>query len=380
MKIPFKPVALGAAVVPRMGKRAFTNDSTSQVIMASTGQIQVADFDGSSFKATLKATVDGAPTWVEFVEPNKLYAVDENGSDLRLYNLDLSGPKLSDQPIATGTGSSGVVHLEFNKDKTRLVGAGYGAGSIDIWNIENDQLTLIKTIASEGELGPVKPNQEAAHPHQANLDPSGRYFAVNDLGTDEILLIDSADDAWELGTPAKAPEGCGPRHGVFYPQGDDVTEATHYMVNCELSNQVIVYKLTYGENELSFEQTQAVSSFVDTAPEGAAGGEIALSSDNKNLYVSNRLTGGDSDNITRFQVQEDGTIKAVDSVSSGGQLPRMFSLGSQGEIFIGNQNGPNAAVALSTQEDGSIKEEPTATLPLSDFGGEGFGPAYIKQL
>jgi len=379
MKIPMKPVALGAAALPRRIPCPNNVTAGSQVLMATTGQIHIADFDGSSFTTTMNATVTGAPTWVEFLEPNKLYAVNENGEDLRLFNLDLSGPELS-EPVATATGSSGVVHLEFNQDKTRLVGSGYGAGTVDIWNIENDQFTLIKTIESTGELGPVKPNQEKPHPHQAVNDPSGRYFVVNDLGTDEILVIDSVDDAWEPRTPTKTAAGCGPRHGVFYPSGADVTEATHYMIICELSNDAVVYSVSYEDAGLSLTETQTISSFFGTKPQGAAGGEIALSKDNTVLYVSNRLTGGDSDNITGFQVDQDGSLTVVDEIPTGGLLPRMFSLGT-GHLFVGNQNGPDAAVAFELYEDGSLSKEPVASLPLADFGGaEFFGPAYIKQL
>lgn len=388
MKIPFKPVAIRAAasMPTTLGKRAFVNDSQPTVLMATTGQIQLATYDGSAFTNTMNATVTGAPTWVEFVEPNKLYAVDEWGTDMRLYHLELqgengTGPTLSPQPVASAQGSSGVVHLEFTQDKTRMVGAAYGSGSIDVWDTTGDQLKLITTIKSEGEPGPVKPNQETAHPHQAVLEPSGRYFAVNDLGTDEILVIDSADDAWEVVNTVPTPAGCGPRHGVFYGASAEASEATHYLVVCELSNTVISYALTYEDASLAFTEAGQASTFAGEAPEGAAAGELALASDNTNLYASNRLTGGKSDSIARFTVT-DGVPTLVDEKSTHGTLPRMFSLStSEDEIFIGNQNGPEAVVALKRTADGEVADSPAASLPLSEFGGaEGFGPAYIKQI
>lgn len=387
MKIPFKPVAIRvAANMPTtLGKRAFVNDTLPTVLMATTGQIQLATYDGAAFTNTLNATVTGAPTWVEFVEPNKLYAVDEWGADLRLYHLELqgangTGPALSAEPVALAEGSTGVVHLAFNQDQTRMVGSAYGNGTVDVWDTTGDQLTLLKTIQSTGELGPVKPNQETAHPHQAVLDPSGRFFAVNDLGTDEILIIDSADDAFEHVSSVSTPAGCGPRHGVFHSSSAEATEATHYLVLCELSNTVISYALTYSDTDLAFEEAGQASTFVDQVPEGAAAGELAIAPDNINLYASNRLTGGETDTIARFHIT-DGVPTLMDEKSTHGALPRMFSLSTSGdEIFLGNQNGPDAVVALKRTADGTVEDAPAASLPLSNFGGEGFGPAYIKQI
>lgn len=37
--------------------------------------------------------------------------------------------------VQEAAGSSGVVSLAFNKDQTVLVGAGYGEGRIDVWNV-----------------------------------------------------------------------------------------------------------------------------------------------------------------------------------------------------------------------------------------------------
>lgn len=48
--------------------------------------------------------------------------------------------------VQEATGSSGVVSLAFNKDQTVLVGAAYGEGQVDVWNVS----------ASDGnlEVGP----------------------------------------------------------------------------------------------------------------------------------------------------------------------------------------------------------------------------------
>lgn len=380
MRLPIKPVALGASAIAR--RQCNESAAASTILMTTTGTILLADYDGSSFTTTLNASISGAPTWVEFVEPNLLYAVDEWDVGLRLFHLDIAadGSAALSEPVAQASGSAGVVHLEFNQDKTRLVGSAYGGGSIDVWDVSDGQLNLIKTIPSDGELGPVTPNQAAPHPHEAVLEPSGRYFAVNDLGTDEILVLDSQDDAFDVRTINVEPAGCGPRHGVFYPS--DAAEATHYFLVCELANLVVVYALNYAPDGLDFVKVQTVSTFTSgTAPQGAAAGEIVLAPNNKDLYVSNRLVGGASDTLAHFQVSDDVSLTLAAEVPSGGVLPRMFSLSQDAtELFVGNQNGPLGVAAFDINDDGSLAAEPKASVDVSLFGGKGFGPPYIKQI
>lgn len=94
--------------------------------------------------------------------------------------------------VQNATGSSGVVFLEFNSDATRMLGASFGEGQIDVWDVSaaDGTMSLMKQIVSNDTLGPNKARQDSPHPHQALLDNSGRFFVVNDLGTDTILVRD----------------------------------------------------------------------------------------------------------------------------------------------------------------------------------------------
>lgn len=357
----------------------------ARLLLGSNGHILIADYDGAnnSLNITLNETVTGTPSWMAFASPDRLFAVDELSNTLRLFKLDLETNKLDLQ--AEKNGSAGVVHLEFNHDKTRMVGAAYGNGTVDVWNTET--LELIKTIKSEGNLGPNTERQDAAHPHQANLDPSGRYFAVNDLGTDSVLVIDSKDDAFEVVTRVQlSPGGCGPRHGVFFPRGNNA-KATHYMVACEMTNVVQVFALEYAtQGGIKFTLTQTISTFgpYAAAPEGAAVGEMVLAPNNEDLYVSNRLTGDEEDNVAHFKIVNGATtLRFVDTVPSGGVGPRMMSLADDGSVlFAANQvKGRDALVALKRKCDGSLEEKPLASLDMGVFGSEeGAGPQFVQQI
>ncbi|KAJ3453476.1 hypothetical protein MRS44_017723 [Fusarium solani] len=166
--------------------------------------------------------VPGTPLWMAFIPPNILYGADESSTTLHVFEPDLQINIL--ELKGEEQASSSVVHLQFNPNKTRLVGSAYRAGTIDVWdteNTENHNLNLLKTIRSPGKLGPSKAWQGAPHP--------------NDLGTDSIITIDSQDDAYETEDNIyTGPSGCGSRHGVFYPQCAD--KATHYIIICEISH------------------------------------------------------------------------------------------------------------------------------------------------
>ncbi|KAK7219352.1 hypothetical protein V2G26_007355 [Clonostachys chloroleuca] len=380
MKILYSAISAGALAACSLSDRSCGSHglSSHQVLMTTTGNVFLANYDGSKFDITLKADVTGAPTWVQYIEPNKLFAVNENGNDLHILNLEC-GSTYSLTPAINATGSSGVVHLGFNKDNTRLVSAAYGNGTVDVWDISSDRLKLIKTIPAPGNSGPRSPNQDTSHPHQANLDPSGRYFAINDLGFDNIMILDTQDDKYDIiqNIPTKA--GCGPRHGVWYPS--NTNKATHYIVICEISNEIIVNQISYSAAGVTVHQSQIISSFISgTAPKGAAAGGIVLHPNQKDLYITNRLTGGKSDTLAHFRI-DGGFLTSIKENPTSGVLPRMLSISKSGkEIFLGNQDGPAAAVAFGINEDGSIDATPKATLDLSVFGEKGSGPPYIAEI
>ncbi|KAK4067331.1 uncharacterized protein Triagg1_7774 [Trichoderma aggressivum f. europaeum] len=359
--------------------------SSAKVVYANSGHIYLASYDGTKFTTTANTSFRNTdPSWLAYVAPSSLYAVNDIASNTFLYNIDVNGNTV--KSVTNKQGSGGVVHLEVNKANTRMLGAGYGSGKIDVWNIENGGLTLIKSIQSPGPVGP-NPNQDAPHPHQTVNDPTGRFFVANDLGTDSILVIDSQNDAFNIVNKfSVVPAGSGPRHGVFFPFG--AAQATHYFLLCELGNVLIAYKVTYTNDGkgMAFETTQVLDTFGpnSVAPAGAGAGELVLSPDNKDLYLSNRLTGQATDNIAHVKIIDNGAgnlrLLWINSVSSGGGRPRMFSISNDGSsLFVTNQDGPLSVTAISRNaDDGSLDANFHGTISSGSFGSE--GPQYIKQI
>ncbi|KAJ3567891.1 hypothetical protein NPX13_g6608 [Xylaria arbuscula] len=140
-----------------------------KLLVSGPGQTLVTSFNGSVFTIDGKYQKTGtAASWLLLKPSTKtLYGVDENSNVINQFTLDLatdSNPKL----VTSLTGSSGVVFLEFNKDQTRMVGAAYGSGMIDVYDVSTATPKVLKQIKVDGNLGP---DQTAHHPHQALLDP-----------------------------------------------------------------------------------------------------------------------------------------------------------------------------------------------------------------
>ncbi|KAJ0297960.1 hypothetical protein COL516b_010326 [Colletotrichum fioriniae] len=399
----FTAAAASAAVIGRQDAPT----ASAKVIIGSTNTISVADYDGKSFKiVNSNITESTGPSWMAFKEPNLLYAVNENAFNLRLFTLDTTNNDL--KIAAEATGSGGVVSIAFNKDKTRLVGAAYTGGNVDVWDIsDTSTLKYMKNITLGGELGPNKERQTKSFAHQAILDPSGRYFAICDLGTDSISIIDSLDDKFEVvSRNSVSRAGCGPRHGAWYPQNGGTPTA--FVVACELSNTLEVFSVsTTNGSSLSLTHTSELSTYGAAFPPAnatsAAAGEIIISTDGKHAYVSNRNSGNATDSISHFKITQQAaaggskckakaggiTLEFVDQISSGGISPRMFSFSKDEKtlfstnVFDTTDGTGEGVLALSRAEDtGTLTAVPVASLPVANFLSTDvtMGPTFIQQI
>lgn len=385
--------------LPTLEQRQDNVDAVAKILIGGgpSGTVAAVDFDGATFKIVANNTIVGtSASWLLFREgTNLLYAVDENSNTTRLFNFDIATNNLT--LVQNATGSSGVVCLDFTSDATNMVGASFGQGTVDVWDLAPDTgfLTLKDQLVSDDPLGPNAARQDKPHPHQALLDTSGQFFVVPDLGTDTLLVIDSAADAFTVTNHIRVqPPGCGPRHGVFFPPvsaGATPSQATHYFLVCEMLSLVVVFEVSYAGNTIQMEQVQALSTFgADFPPANVTSptaGEIQVSIDGRDVYVSNRNTGNATDSISHFGVEAATAAAGLslsfrDTVSTKGTVPRMFSLalGAERFVFVTNQGGELGLAAFRRNADGSLDPNPAASLPLSVSGAEGNGPQFVQQI
>ena len=368
--------------------------SSRKLIVSGAGQILGVDFTGTELVTTKDNFTDTgkAASWMAFKEPNNLYAVDENSKGIRLFR---TGPLTKELGVLPG--SAGVVHLAFDREQTRLIGSSYGQGSIDVWDstLPDNNLKYIKNITLPGDHGPDKLSQTQHRAHQAVLDPSGDFFAVNDLGGDMIHILDTRKDVYKLLEKTVNLEGgAGPRHGAFLSlKGGHY--ATHYVVVCELTNDIHLFNVSYPDAGMEMKFMSKVSTYGPAFPPAnattAAAGELVVASSGA-IYVSNRLSGNKTDSISHFALESksknDTTPILVfqSQVSSFGIAPRMMSLSKDETVmFVTNVNGDNGIAALSRNKTtGMLGDKPMALMPNSKWSsqpaGQGFGPQFIQEL
>jgi 6-phosphogluconolactonase (cycloisomerase 2 family) len=119
--------------------------------------------------------------------------------------------------------------------------------------------------------------QEAPHPHEVILDPTGSFILVPDLGADLIRVfnIDSETSLLTESAPFHAPAGSGPRHGTFLRA--DYGKAFFFLIS-ELANTIASYEVEYSATGLNFTNVFLSGIYGNrTIPDGAAAAEVTLS-------------------------------------------------------------------------------------------------------
>jgi 6-phosphogluconolactonase (cycloisomerase 2 family) len=191
--------------------------------------------------------------------------------------------------------------------------------------------------------GTIPSRQDAAHPHEVIVDPTGNFVLAPDLGADLIRLYSIDNSTGKLTNCGNYVEtgGTGPRHGAFW--GAD----TLYIAN-ELANSVHRFSVAYSGGCISLTKEQSLTTMKGgaAAPSGTKVGEVHVH-DNF-LIASNRrdLTFSPNDSMTTFNLDAtSGAMTFTGITSSGGTYPRTFQINKAGDlVVIGDQTTANVAV------------------------------------
>lgn len=363
------------------------------ILIARPGHIYLANYNALNnvFAIQHDLVFPGNPSWLALdANKQRLYAVDESSTQLHRFEFDPSAADPFSEKTSTEA-SEGLVYLEFNEKQTQLVAAAFSASTVDIFDVK-DAFTRIAKVVSDGKPGPITHIQDAPHPHQVVRDPTTRFYVVPDLGTDQLLVVDSHDDEFSIKNCLALEPGSGPRHGAFYPVGAE--KATHFILLCELSNTVKVFALSYKDDSIEFSKVSSASTFgAEETPKTARAGAFELLPDNENIYVTNRLTGRDSDSIAHLRLDiQDGVpvVRFVKEVATGGILPRHLSVfhHGHGDVLVGNETGEDGLVVLKRdRETGELDEMPTLKVKMSQFMSDeelkatpGNGPKFVLPI
>lgn len=272
-----------------------------------------------------------------------LYAVNEHeekdlpgkNNTVSAYSID---PKTGSLKFLNKVSSQGEgpAHIAIDPTGKALLALNYRSGSVALLPILPDgQLGEATAVDQHHGSGPDKQRQAGPHAHGAVFSPDNRFALVAEHGIDEVMVyrFDPVKGSLIPNDPPfyKATPGAAPRHLAFHPNGKIV-----YALN-ELGSTVTV--LAYGAEGGTIRSIQEIT----TLPAGFSGAnstaELQVDRTGKFLYASNR---GD-DSIAVFAIDPgNGTLTAVERVSTQGKTPRNFSLDPTGAfLFAANQNSDN---------------------------------------
>ena len=303
------------------------------------------------------------PSWLTLNKQNNvLYMVDEavnatNGTVVS-YKTSYTG-KLSE--ISRIEDIGGGVYATFFGSGSALAIPHYTGSALVTYNVTStghlEQLQLF-TYKLSGP-GTVPSRQDAPHPHEVVLDPTGQYLLVNDLGADLVRIYSiGSGNMITAKAPLQAKAGSGPRHGAF--SLDPIGGNYIYYLAAEISSTVTAYKVTYLANNggMSFDVIGVYSTLspgqaippTTTGESTGVAAEIAVSPDGSTLIVSNRRdltfnnTKPPSDSMSTFAISPgDGTLSFRQLFPAGGSYPRQFALNRAGNL-----------VAVGLQQTGSV--------------------------
>ncbi|MBS9338021.1 lactonase family protein [Fructobacillus sp. M2-14] len=313
--------------------------------------IYEAEFDDQSGQLSNAKLVFSAtnPTYLALSKENKVYAVDKRGDQGGVAALDNSKRPMAEIGANMSDGST-PAYIGVDEERQLVFAGYYHRGTVESYKIQADgSLKLVDTWQNEGS-GP-RPEQQSSHVHFANLTPDNRLVVV-DLGTDEIVTFDVAEDG-KLTEVARysATTGFGPRHIRFSKDG-------HYAYLLgELSSLLSVLK--YNREDGTFDHLMTASTIPSDwdAHNGAAA--IRVSSDNRFIYTSNR----GHDTIAVFQVSNMGAeIELIQNISVEGSFPRDMTFDPEEKfLVVPNQETDNVTVFARDEESGEL------TLVQKDF-------------
>ncbi|MGH8017052.1 MAG: lactonase family protein [Opitutaceae bacterium] len=288
-----------------------------------------------------------------------LYAVGERERGVvRAFEIDRSSGKLETLNDRS-SGGPGPCHVSLDRDGRHVFSANYTGASVSAIRIREDGALGAQTARMTYEGSSVHPTRQTkSFAHSANLDPSGRFLIVADLGSDRILVhrFDAETGALEPNDPAFAAvaPGSGPRHFAFHPGG-----AHGYVVN-ELSNTVTVFDWDAAAGVLAEKQT--LSTLPAGFEEQTTSAEIVVHPNGRFLYTSNR----GHDSIAIFSIDAaTGKLTAIGHEPSGGDTPRNFALAPGGRwMLVANQASDSIIVFAVDGEQGALRRHgPSIPVP-----------------
>ncbi|KAK2753451.1 hypothetical protein FQN54_007841 [Arachnomyces sp. PD_36] len=317
-------------------------------------------------------TCGGSPSWLTLDQASgTLYCTDETLPKGSLTALETSPEGILTEVVNVPSVGGGVHNVLYQENKIYI-----GSASISTFALPLEPSSKELQTFEFKLLGPPTDpeRQDAPHPHQVLVDPTGEFLLSPDLGMDAIHVyaIDKASGELTACPNLNVTGGDGPRHGAFLSQSSQGGEggcsgsqaraqasSQQLFITNELSNTVGVYNLTYPASSgcLSISDETALSPYPDNEPAPKESYVSEVQVYDNFYYVSNRgdaSFGSNEDSIAAFSAQGSSFLGLA---SAHGSYPRTFVINKDGTLVaIGNQKTANIAIIERDPETGLLGE------------------------
>ncbi|RYG17487.1 MAG: lactonase family protein [Chitinophagaceae bacterium] len=320
----------------------YTNKGTSE-------GIYVYDYNSKTAETRLKSTTKTInPSYLAVSADRKfVYCVNEDGKNSTVSAFDFKS-KSGELKFLNKISSEGADPCYITATGRKITVANYSGGSIAAF-FPNAYGRLIKPFQVVQHTGKsIDPKRQlSSHVHQVQQTPDKKYTIATDLGEDQIYIYSYAQEhgrALILHKKIKTNPGSGPRHLTFSPNGKFA-----YLAH-EFNGKITAY--AYADGNLSKLQE------IETTPKGFTGkidaADIHVSADGKFLYETNR---GDANTINLFEIDSDGMLKFIESVSTLGKGPRNFSIDPSGNfVLVAHQYTNDVVIFNRNQTTGKLTD------------------------
>jgi len=270
-------------------------------------------------------TLPGDPGPMTYARAARRLHVGVRPSDVATVALDADGV-----PSLLGTSPVGdfPVYVATARDEAVLVAAYFGADALRSFTTTEPPFDRVSDLGVDDE------------PHAATVH-AGRVYVPHRNGQRTQWFDVAEDGALSLGGELPGPEGAGPRHIAFTPDG-----AHAYVVN-EYTDSVSAH--TVGSDG-ALERFQTLS----TLPEGTDGSDntcadIHVTPDGRFVYASNR----GHDSLAMFAVGDGGTLSFLGTVPTEAR-PREFDLSPDGRFVVAAGQDSGALQSYRVEDDGTL--------------------------
>lgn len=228
--------------------------------------------------------------------------------------------------------SGGAVPCHLDGTAAWLAVANYNGATVAIFPLDEEgNISGDAALAQHAGGGPHPVRQRQPHPHGVHAASDGSFFAVPDLGTDEVVFYRCGPSFLERCSTLQCPGGSGPRHAAFHPR------LPRLYVLTELSNEVLIIDGAPDQPEV----IQAFSSLPADFTGTSHAAEILLHPSGRALLTSNR----GHDSIAIWSLDEHGQPGEGRHYSARGRCPRSMAITANGHwLAVGLQDSDRIAI------------------------------------